>query len=968
MRGTPLAIGVSIVATSLAAQPAQLVKDIAPGLVGPSSGEVSLLANTGGGVFFRACAGGGIDHCEPWVTDGTAAGTRLVRTGAGVLNEGFVGGASATWFLAFDRSGTTQVWKSDGTAAGTVPVPFTGVPAGPLFPFGSGVLFNTSFPRALWKTDGTPGGATQLTSRRARELAGAGAVVVFAGTDGTRTDLWATDGTPGGTGILKDIYPASPTGSQPTGLTRSGAHLFFAAADASGIQLWTTDGTSAGTIPLTSIGGGCGSGFAPFPPIAAASGGAAFFACGNDLWTSDGTPLGTKLVAPGVVRDQKIIALGATVLFMGYDDVHGFEPWKSDGTLAGTGILKDIETGVFSSSFAPALSVGPLVFFTAWHGGLSGLWRTDGTEAGTVPVYETANGFDPSSFSSIGSNLLFELGGNLWTSDGTNGGTKPVKTFETPAGTFPAGADSSIFSTLDGLLFFEGPFPQQSFGPPPLYGSDGTEAGTSVLLDWWFRTPLALHGHVLFMVPSYGIGPSIWTTDGTATGTFSVKTFANVSNGPSGFTEAGGLAYFVADDGADGPELWRTNGTTGGTFMVKDIWPGVIGSGIVAPAAVGNLLYFGASNGTGNSGLWRTDGTNAGTSFVKDVGTISRIVPAGARNLFLVGCPPSGLCALWTSDGTTGGTVPLAPAARTSELLWANGALFFVGYDAAAGFELWKSDGTPGGTALVKDILPGVNSSNAQGLTSAFGRVFFAADDGVHGAELWSTDGSSGGTQLFKDIDPGPTSSSPRRFKLVAGSLLFAAGTAGEGLELWSSDGTPAGTALLQDIAPGPASSDPSGFFVAGDRVFFVADDGRAGPELWQLPIASLPAVGSSFHPLAPCRAVDTRVADGGLGGVPIAAGQSRTFALTSRCGVPPTARALAANVTVTGGDGAGSLTIFSASRAKPGASVLAFGAGQTRAGQAILELRDPAPTSVVCATPAGTGTHLVIDVIGYFE
>src|SRR5512135_529190 len=150
MRRAGLGAPLLLASLTLAAQPASLVKDIAPGLVGPSSDAVSLLANTGAAVFFRACAGGGIDRCAPWVTDGTAAGTRLVRTGAAVQNSGFVGGAGATWFLANDRSGTTQVWKSDGTAAGTLPVTFTGLPAGPLLPFGSGVLFNTSYPRGLW--------------------------------------------------------------------------------------------------------------------------------------------------------------------------------------------------------------------------------------------------------------------------------------------------------------------------------------------------------------------------------------------------------------------------------------------------------------------------------------------------------------------------------------------------------------------------------------------------------------------------------------------------------------------------------------------------------------------------------------------------------------------------------------------------------------------------------------------------
>jgi ELWxxDGT repeat protein len=56
---------------------------------------------------------------------------------------------------------------------------------------------------------------------------------------------------------------------------------------------------------------------------------------------------------------------------------------------------------------------------------------------------------------------------------------------------------------------------------------------------------------------------------------------------------------------------------------------------------------------------------------------------------------------------------------------------------------------------LVKDINPGVFSSNLQKLVNADGTLFFVADDGVHGAELWKSNGTAAGTVLVKDVWPG---------------------------------------------------------------------------------------------------------------------------------------------------------------------------------------------------------------------
>src|SRR5262249_23462401 len=59
-----------------------------------------------------------------------------------------------------------------------------------------------------------------------------------------------------------------------------------------------------------------------------------------------------------------------------------------------------------------------------------------------------------------------------------------------------------------------------------------------------------------------------------------------------------------------------------------------------------------------------------------------------------------------------------------------NGPLFFTVFTVGSGYELWKSDGTAAGTVLVKDILPGIGSSNPSALTNVNGTLYFTADDG----------------------------------------------------------------------------------------------------------------------------------------------------------------------------------------------------------------------------------------------
>jgi hypothetical protein len=139
-------------------------------------------------------------------------------------------------------------------------------------------------------------------------------------------------------------------------------------------------------------------------------------------------------------------------------------------------------------------------------------------------------------------------------------------------------------------------------------------------------------------------------------------------------------------------------------------------------------------------------------------------------------------------------------------------------------------------------------------------------------------------------------------------------------------------------------------------------DCSMVGPTIRVLPVPAPTA----FHTLPPCRIVDTRNAPGPYGAPALSAGGVRSFALTSQCGIPPTAKSVAANLTVTQPTAGGHLTVFPAGSVPPLASAINFSAGQTRANNSVLRLGDGGAVWVLSAT-SGT-VHLILDVTGWFE
>ncbi|HEY0977980.1 MAG TPA: ELWxxDGT repeat protein, partial [Flavobacteriales bacterium] len=249
---------------------------------------------------------------------------------------------------------------------------------------------------------------------------------------------------------------------------------------------------------------------------------------------------------------RNLTPCGDRLFFTAYTPDEGWELWVTDGTLAGSHLVKDINPGAaHGTDFGNHLTaVGGTLFFMARdaeHG--RELWRSDGTEAGTVMVADIWSGPNESI-----PTKLFALG------------------------------DVVVFTAEDA-------------GGRKLHASDGNTvvAITEHPLDIAASVAPLVIGDVAYfsawtpMTDNY----SLWST--TASSATLVKNiFAGFgqSAGISELTLATGGFYFRANTPDVGAELWRSNGTEGGTALVGDMLPGEYGLEPRYLTVMGGDLYF----------------------------------------------------------------------------------------------------------------------------------------------------------------------------------------------------------------------------------------------------------------------------------------------------------------------------------------------------------------------------------------
>ena len=361
------------------------------------------------------------------------------------------------YFSANENSSNREMWRSDGTQAGTMS--FNDF-FGPFFSSNPGDLTtvnNTLFFRAngggtdreeLWKTNGTEAGTVLVKNinpnaneaSSPQNLINVNDTLFFTADDGTHgIELWKSDGTESGTVLVKDINP-NANSSIPENLTNVKGTVFFTADDGThGIELWRSDGTEAGTILLEDIHSNP-SNFL-FPRHLTAVNNYLYFTATTaaettELWRSDGTPAGTELfkdIIPGTGSSDPdhLTNANGTLFFTADDGAHGRELWKSDGTDTGTTLVKDIISGPGNSNITNVTNVNGSVFFST-DDGIHGFepWQSDGTDLGTELVKDInpmGNSF-PRRFVNVNGVAYFlayggASGFETWRSDGTETGT-----------------------------------------------------------------------------------------------------------------------------------------------------------------------------------------------------------------------------------------------------------------------------------------------------------------------------------------------------------------------------------------------------------------------------------------------------------------------------------------------------------------------------------------------------------------
>ncbi len=594
---------------------------------------------------FYFFADNGIQGLELWKSDGTPNGTVLVKDikpgieGSAITLEGGVLNGQLI-FAAEDGTHGKELWTSDGTEVGTNLVKDInpGLPHGltynsPVVVSNTAVFFVGYFgpiPQlGVYASDGTSEGTVYLGpgSPSTFGFTDSGESVLYYGSDLENTSgLIRSDGTPLGTEL---ISPGLKSGEnsvlESSFVLINGSTFFSGNTEKNGTELWVSDGTALGTRLFKDINKTSGTSARRFREV----GDQTFFACnGGILGVSDGTLEGTKtfqviVEGRGTGDEANLVEFGDKLIFVGYDSEHGYELWTSDGTNAGTYMIKDIIPGTASSLEREATKhslskIGDKIYFSAnINSTTEAIWVTDGTPEGTTKVADirlSSGGQIPNGeeWHMPGFTLL---NGQVYFLGIGSDGQGLYKTLGTPESTeFVYSINSSlrqIYTTKNGLVIVA--------STTDLYFSDGTTTGTGPLLTLNYGLSngggfATILNDELYFVENNpdNLMHSIYKTDGTPEGTVIIYdggTHSPPNTYINDILTCGNYIYFGVrlSPNFDSPnlEIWRSDGTTAGTILLATAENGL--DALSDITCLNEILYFLDDGNREN--IWATNGS-----------------------------------------------------------------------------------------------------------------------------------------------------------------------------------------------------------------------------------------------------------------------------------------------------------------------------------------------------------------------
>jgi ELWxxDGT repeat protein len=519
--------------------------------------------------------------------------------------------------------------------------------------------------------------------------------------------------------------------------------------------------------------------------------------------------------------------VGSQIYFTADDGVHGTELWVSDGTAAGTRMVRDIRPGPLSSRPSALGAFGGHLNFGA-DDGTHGheLWRSDGTETGTELVVDltpgSANSWISATDAGVG-NLFVRAQGRLFSSDGTVDGTQLLHSqLEQPYSNIRGGS----FSILpDGTAIFSAcSFPVGPDQDCELWRSDGTIAGTVRVVDIYagpgnswpggFEPGAGITWFTADTLTPTGSRRGLFRTDGTPAGTVEIPLPAGVqpSTRASQAVVVGSRLFFTGWDAAHGSEPWTTDGVS--AQLVADLNPGPADSirtfgplwGLDRPNFVelGGALLFVADDGQNGARLWRSEGTAATTVPLSDFDAappdswfggyqaVATPPVVGGRVLLSIFRSDRGT-ELWASDGTANGTERIrifndstSGFLHTTEVLetfveircqapWRQG-LLMTPLTGPANGGWYYVDGVPGEAQLLAEWAVGGEGGGFPECASHEGQALaHLPQESEH--SIWSTDGTPAGTEVLLPLTSGSWVSSVPAFGTLRAAMFLAYGT-----------------------------------------------------------------------------------------------------------------------------------------------------------------------------------------------